>query len=112
VPPAKLKIDTILANGGFLKNSNGLAVDLFSLTPVLIDAYRFTRKWTVDVGDGTNTSFAITHGLGSRDVQVQVYDNATYDTVEVDVVRTSSNVVTISFNVAPDTAAYRVVIVG
>ena len=72
----------------------------------------YTKKVSADVGNGTNTSFAVTHNLGTRDIQVQVYDNATYDTVEVDVVRTSTNVVTVSFATAPTTNAYRVVVVG
>jgi hypothetical protein len=45
-------------------------------------------------------------------VTVNVYDNATYDTVETDVVRTDANIVTISFAIAPTSNAYRVVIVG
>lgn len=63
-----------------------------------------------NVGDGTNTAYAITHNLNSRDVIVQVYDNATYDTVFVDTVRTSVNVVTLTFATAPSSNAYRVVI--
>ena len=72
----------------------------------------YTKKVSANVGNTTNTSFAITHSLGTRDVQVQVYDNATYDTVEVDVVRTNTNTVTVSFAAAPATDAYRVVIIG
>jgi hypothetical protein len=50
--------------------------------------------------------------LGSRTVVVNVYDSATYDTVECDVVRTSTTVVTLGFAVAPASGAYTVVIVG
>lgn len=75
-----------------------------------------TRMVAVNIGDTTNTSFTITHGLGTRDVLVQVYDTAsgtpTYETVITDVVRTDTNNVTISFSSAPATNAYRVVIVG
>ncbi len=63
-----------------------------------------------NVGDGSNTSYAITHNLNSRDVIVQVYDNATYDTVYTDVIRTSVNVVTLTFATAPSSNAYRAVI--
>lgn len=72
----------------------------------------YTKKISANVGNATNTSFAITHSLGTRDVQVQVYDNATYDTVEIDVVRTDTNTVTVSFASAPALNAYRVVIIG
>ena len=50
--------------------------------------------------------------MGSREVVVNVYDSATYDTVECDVVRTSTTVVTLGFTVAPASGAYTVVIVG
>jgi hypothetical protein len=77
--------------------------------------FDMVRKFTGDVtGDSTNSSFAITHNLGTREVQVQVYDAASpYDTVEVDVERTSTSVVTIKFasNVSTGTN-YKVVIVG
>jgi hypothetical protein len=63
-----------------------------------------------NVGDATNTSYAVNHNLGSRDVIVQVYDNATYDTVFVDTVRTSVDTVTLTFATAPALNAYRVVI--
>ena len=63
-----------------------------------------------NVGDGTNTAYAVNHNLGSRDVIVQVYDNATYDTVYVDTVRTSVDTVTLTFATAPSSNAYRVVV--
>lgn len=52
-------------------------------------------------GDGTTTSFTITHNLDSRDVIVQVYDDATYATVLVDVIRDTVNTVQINFTTAP-----------
>lgn len=66
---------------------------------------------SVDIGDGVATSFAIEHNLGSRDVIVQMYDNATYETVYTDTVRTDTNTVTVSFTSAPTTNQYRVLII-
>jgi len=86
--------------------------DLWTLTNDGTNYHSITRKHSATVGDGTNTSFAITHNLGTRDVTVQVYDAATYDTVEVGVTRTSTSVVTVSFEIAPASGAYKVVIVG
>lgn len=63
-----------------------------------------------DVGDGNATSYLVEHNFNTRDVIVQVYDNDTYETVITDVVRTNLNSVTITFNVAPTTNAYRVLI--
>lgn len=100
-----------LASTSYLATSGGLAVDITAVeTKLVTDS--FTKKATASVGNGTNTSFTVTHNLGTRDVQVQVYDNASYDTVECDVVRTDSNVVTVSFTVAPANNAYRVVVIG
>ena len=59
---------------------------------------------------GSSTSYAITHGLSTKDVIVEVYENATGETVYTDVVRTSTSVVTIGFAIAPSSNQYRVVI--
>ncbi len=67
-------------------------------------------RHNADFGDGSSTSYAITHGLNSDDVSVTVYDKSTKKDVEVDVTRTSVNQVTIGVNPAPGTNAYRVVI--
>lgn len=71
-----------------------------------------TRKFSASVGNNSATSFAVTHNLNTRDVIVNVYDNATYDTVETDVVRTNANTVTVSFSAVPTNNAYRVVVIG
>ena len=77
-----------------------------TIAPVL------SRIVAESVGNASSTSFVITHGLGTRDVSIQVYDNATYDTVIADVVRTDTHTATISFSTAPSSNAYRVVVVG
>lgn len=103
--------DTTLATTSYMSKSSGLAVDISSVeTKLVTDG--FTKKASADVGNGANTSFAITHSLGTRDVVVNIYDNSSYDTVEADVVRTDANTVTVSFASAPSSNAYRVVIVG
>ena len=71
-----------------------------------------TRKFSSTIGNGTLTQIPVTHNLDARTVTVEVYDSATYNTVECDVVRTSSTVVTLGFTVAPAAGAYTVVIVG
>jgi hypothetical protein len=63
-----------------------------------------------NVGDGTNTAYTITHNLNSRDVIVQVYDNATYENVFVDTARPTVNTVTLTFATAPALNSYRVII--
>lgn len=59
---------------------------------------------------GGATSITVTHNLNTRDVDVQLYDNATYETVIADVVRTTANTLTVSFNTAPGAASIRVLV--
>jgi hypothetical protein len=75
-------------------------------TPVL------ARVASQTVGNATDLTFTITHNFGTRDVTVQVYDSATYDTVFCDVVRSSTNAVQVGFSSAPATNAFRVVVTG
>lgn len=69
-----------------------------------------TKTFKTDIGDGTNTSYTVTHNLNTRDVIVQLYDASSYDTVIADVVRTSTSEVTVSFSVAPTTNDIKVLI--
>jgi hypothetical protein len=71
------------------------------------------RKYAASFGDGSATSYVITHNFNTRDVTVVVFPNSgTYDNVEVDVGRTSVNEVTLVFATAPTSNAYRVVVIG
>lgn len=69
-----------------------------------------TGGYAANVGNATNTSFVLTHGLNTRDVIVSIYDNTTFEEVITDVVLTSTTQVTVSFATAPSLNAYRVVI--
>ena len=68
------------------------------------------EQYSVSIGDGNATSYAVTHNLGTRDVMVQLYDNSSYDTVYAEVARNSTSQVTISFTTAPSTNDIRVLI--
>lgn len=76
-----------------------------------------TTKYAETNGALTATSGAVTwtvnHGLGSRDVTVQVFELGSYQQVEVDVVRTDANNVDLIWVSGDVTAnSYRVVVVG
>lgn len=67
----------------------------------------FEATWTT--GDGTTK--AVTHSLGTKDVQVQVYDMSNDETIFVDtVIRTSTSVVTLTSSEAPGGSSWRVLI--
>ena len=59
---------------------------------------------------GTGTSHTFTHNLGTRNVIVQLYDSSTYETVFAKVVRTSTNVVTVTTAASISAAAITAVI--
>lgn len=86
--------------------------DLRIVTPLKLATSAFgTKKFNANVGDGSATSIAVTHNLNTRDVKVEVYRNSgNFDTVLVEVQRTSVNAVTLLFDAAPAANAYRVMI--
>ena len=53
-------------------------------------------QYVASVGDGSSTSFTVTHNLNSRDVIVQLYDTSTYETIMADVTRPTVNTVGIA----------------
>jgi hypothetical protein len=66
--------------------------------------------YATSIGDGSATSIAVTHNLGTRDVIVELYDASSYDTVYADVVRTNTTTVTIDFSTAPSANDIRVLV--
>jgi hypothetical protein len=80
---------------------------------IAVDTAVVARKVSANLGDGTATSFVITHNLGTRDIIGQVYNNAApYDVVIADIENTSTTTCTVRFGSAPALNAYRVVIHG
>ena len=71
-----------------------------------------TTKVTETIGNNSDTAIAVTHNLGTDDVICEVYDATSKETVECEVDRTSTNAVTFTFATAPDTNAFKVVIIG
>jgi hypothetical protein len=69
-------------------------------------------KYAQNIGNGVATSIAVTHNLGTKDVSVTIRDLATDAGVLTTWVATTTNVVTLTFDAAPATDAYRVVIIG
>ncbi len=103
---------TVAGSASYLSaGASGLAVNKSTLEEALVTD-GFTKKYSANIGNSASTVFALTHGFNTRDVVVNVYDNSTYETVEVDVARTDTNTVTVTFAVAPSNDAYRAVIIG
>ncbi len=86
--------------------------DLWTLTNDGTNYAQIARKYAATISSSAATSYTLTHNLNTRDVTVEVYQNSSnYDTVEVDVLRSGVNAVTINFAASPS-VDYRVVITG
>jgi hypothetical protein len=91
----------VVANGGLSVGATGFEVD----TAIVVE------KYAANVGNGSATSYTITHNLGTRDVIVSIYDNSSpYAEVICDVQHTSTTAITLLFSVAPTSNQYRVVV--
>lgn len=81
-------------------------------TTIVASIAEKTKSVSADVGNGTDTSIAVTHSLGTRDIVVSVMEVSTNAMVIADWVANTTNQITLTFNTAPTTAQYRVTIIG
>lgn len=89
------------------------AVGTDGATKAYVDSKAGTGKYITTIGNGTLTSFTVTHSLNTMAVIVEIYETATGLTVLADVTRTTVNAITVTgFTVAPTTNLYTVVVVG
>lgn len=71
-----------------------------------------TRKYTQQIGNGSSTSIGVTHNLGTRDITWKVRNNSTHAFVETQGEATDANTLTLSFNVAPTSNQFTVIVTG
>lgn len=74
-------------------------------------APQWSKKKHSETLASSATSYSITHGLGTADLVVAVYEVSTGEVVYADIVNTSTTT-TLSFATAPSTNQYRVVILA
>ena len=95
-------ITAVAASGGGLTvTAGGIGVD----TTVV------ARKFSASIGNGSSTSIAVTHNLGTKDVTVNFRLVTTDEMIITDWVATDTNTVTVSFATAPAAGAVRVTVV-
>lgn len=87
----------------FYKNSSNTIVEFTSAANLAGTVYNAT------IGDGTNTTYTVTHNFGSRDIVVSVREAASpYGLVLTSWEATSTNTITISFDSPPASNSIRV----
>ncbi len=84
------------------------------VTPLKLATYSGrAKRFSQDFGDGSATSYAITHNLGTLDVNVYVRETGgTKRAVLCEVQHTTTNQVTLLFDTAPASNAMRITVVG
>ncbi len=74
--------------------------------------YTPTKKVTFNFGNGSAVQFDLTHNLGTKDINVVVYENATDEQMVADIKALNTTQVRINVAVAPTSNQYRAVIIG
>lgn len=122
-------IGTALAGNGIVKNGNTLDVNVDDSTvEILSDTVqvkdggitqtkldsnleaKIVNGYAETVGNGTSTSFTITHNLGTNDIMVNIYKVSTGECVQCNVARTSINAISVGAFPAPASNDLRVLI--
>lgn len=104
--------DGLVASGNVFNVGAGTGITV-NANDVAIDTGVVVRKYAADLGNGSATSFTITHNLGTRDVTVGIYEPAaSYAEVMADVEHSTTNTITVKFTTAPTTDQFRVVVHG
>lgn len=111
----EVKTDT---SRGLSVDANGLGINVGTGLTHSAGALTFAsgygvRKASFNIGNASAISFTVNHNFATRDLTVQIYENASpYAQVEADVEHTDSNNITVKFAVAPSSNEYRVVVIG
>lgn len=88
---------------GIVVNADDVAID---------PAYAgLAKRYAVAIGNGSLTDIVVNHALGTRDVDVTVYNaSSPYEEIDCDVEHTDTNNVTVKFATAPTSGQYRAVV--
>lgn len=107
-----------LAGAGLTESGQVLAVGqgtgiTVNADDVAVDFSVVTRKYAANVGNGSSTTFNLSHGLGTQDLHVTIKVASTGEVVNADVVLPpAGSTIDVTFATAPTSNQYRVVAVG
>lgn len=84
-----------------------------AVTPATLAAWvNAPKRFAADFGTAVDTQYTLTHNLGTEDVVVEVYDNATNETVITLVDRVDANNILVCVTAAPGVNALRAVVLA
>jgi hypothetical protein len=113
VSESALAGDGLVVNGSALDVNTGAGLTT-SADAVTVDTSTTPQKYATTIGDNSTTVFELTHNLGTDTVVVAVRDTGTgeYVTVPTSEGTTPTTQVTLTFDTAPTTSQYDVVVIG
>jgi hypothetical protein len=83
-----------------------------AVTPLTLkqrmDAFFSDHRYATNIGDGTTTTFPISHNLGSSDVQITLREVSSGNVWWTEETITDDNTITVKFNTAPTANQFRV----
>lgn len=104
---------TLAGNTRFATNAETIAKTITNAAVTPSNLATFTQKFSQNFGDGTATSYTITHNLNTKDVTWTVWDNGTDIARYPEVTAATVNTVTVTgYVTAPANNAFRIVITG
>lgn len=99
------------ANNTKITNVTDPTANQDAATKKYVDDSVGAGSYKENIGDGSATEITVTHGLGTRDVTVEVVRNSgNYDTIICEVQRTSTSAIKLVFGVAPTEDQFRVLV--
>lgn len=104
--PAQLWFDSENARTFIYYDSQWVEIGVTAATSQSIS------KFSILIGDGTNSSYTVQHSFNTRDVIVQIYDNTNFETIDAHVLRNSLDSVLVSFAGPVPANRYKVVVIG
>lgn len=95
------------------ETSDRWTADINPATGSAVTTRTVAQKYTTAIGDGSATSFVVTHSLNTRDCYVAVRETSSpYSQVYAEVEMTSADTVTVSLASAPSSNQYTVTVIG
>jgi hypothetical protein len=84
------------------------------VSPLKLAGYTgFNKTYATDIGNGSLTSFTITHNLGTKDVNCTIFENGgSFREIIAEIQHTTTNTLTVLISPAPSSNQYRVVVSG
>jgi hypothetical protein len=82
------------------------------VTQLPVNELKVPGAYSTTIGNGTSTTFTVTHNLATIDVLVGIWEVATGKEVNCDKSRNTTNTVSLTFATAPATNSYRVVVLN